>query len=391
MTCCSPVKDASIFVAEESQIKSNITEQRLRANCAETENGWLQIVFAVPDMHCAACINKIEKNLAALDFVEDVRANLSLKCVSVKWNPFEGTASLIADTLGSLGFEYSVEDQSRFVEDAEEMKGKQLLMCLAVAGFAFANIMLLSVSVWSGADAATRDLFHLISGIIAVPAVLFSGRPFFRSAIQALAAKRLNMDVPISLAVLLALGMSIYESLNSGEEAYFDAAVALLFFLLIGRYLDQLVRGKARQAAKHLSRLTARGATRICDNGKPVYVPLESIAEGMRLQILPGERFPVNVKLSSSSAEIDRSIVTGESNSVKLKKNDDIEAGALNLSNTVEVMALGTAENSFLAEMQKMMSAAEKGRGQYVRIADRAARIYAPAVHLLAAISFVFK
>ncbi|MFX4732748.1 hypothetical protein ABTB63_19040, partial [Acinetobacter baumannii] len=91
---------------------------------------------------------------------------------------------------------------------------------LAVAGFACMNVMLLSVSVWSGADGTTRDLFHWISAAIGVPAILFAGRPFFASALGALRHARTNMDVPISIGVILATGLSVYETMTHGAEAW---------------------------------------------------------------------------------------------------------------------------------------------------------------------------
>lgn len=377
------------LIKEAVSAEKTIAERELITVSFDMGNGIRRLVFNIPDMHCGGCIKKIETALNKLDHVVNARANLSLKQVAVSWNAKLGAATQLTKTLDQLGFEHSVRTNASDIKDDENRRGRELLYALAVAGFAAANIMLLSVSVWSGTNDTTTQFFHMISGLIAIPAVAFSGRPFFRSALNALFAKRLNMDVPISLAIILALGMSIYESFTNGAEAYFDAAVTLLFFLLIGRYLDHLMREKARNAVKQLSKLMSRGSILIHKDGSEDYIELEDIKPGMKLRINTGERMPVDCKLYSGETDIDRSMVNGESMSAYVKKGDLLEAGVLNLTSPIEVVAKSTSETSFLAEIQKMIEVAENGRGQYVRVADRMAQIYAPTVHILAFMTFV--
>lgn len=353
------------------------------------DDGLWQTEFVVPGMHCAGCMGKLERGLGSLEHVASARANLSTRSVTVIWDKKAGPAASLSEKITGLGFDHFVREDNDADNNPGTQTGKLLLRSLAVAGFAAANVMLLSVSVWSGADAETAQLFHLISGLIAIPAVAYAGRPFFNSAIKALSARRLNMDVPISLAVLLALAMSLFESVRGGEEAYFDAAVTLLFFLLIGRYLDHLMREKARDAVTRLSRLTAKGAMRLGPGGRTHYVALQDIEPGMTLRIQPGERLPVNGKITTGTTEVDRSLVTGESDPIARGPGDQLEAGILNIAGSIDIEATSSAQNSFLAEMAEMMKTAENGRGRYVGIADRMARIYAPAVHLLALVTFI--
>ena len=146
---------------------------------------------------------------------------------------------------------------------------------MAVAGFSAGNVMLLSVSIWAGHSQgmgpATRDLLHWFSALIALPAIAYAGRPFFRSAWRALKSRRTNMDVPISIGVTLATGMSLAETIRGAEHAYFDSAITLLFFLLIGRYLDyagarpRALRRRAPAGPERLGRHRARrdGSSRI--------------------------------------------------------------------------------------------------------------------------------
>lgn len=390
MSCCGTtgLADDLARTGVQSSVDHKQQSELLQASHA-IGDGLIQTDFIVPSMHCIGCISSIEKGIGKLDYVERVRANLSLKRVSVVWHEDDGDLQAIDQNLTDLGFDHSPYDLEADVANSQKKIGRRLLLALGVAGFGASNIMLLSVSIWSGADAETTTLFHLLSGLVAVPVIAFSGRPFFASALSALKVKRLNMDVPISLAVLLALVMSIYESLVGGPDAYFDAAVTLLFFLLIGRYLDHLMREKARDAVLQLNRIAAKGAMQVLDDGSVQYLAIDEVEPGQVLRVVAGERIPVDGEIIRGSSDLDCSLVTGESLPVQAVKAMSVDAGTLNLTGSIDIRALADAKHSFLAEVGRMMEAAEKGRGKFTRIADRMARIYAPAVHLLAALAFV--
>ena len=348
-------------------------------------DGIRQTDLAVPAIHCGVCVRTIEKALGGLMGVESARANLSAKRVTVRWQSNGGPPPFV-ETLKRAGFEAHLFDVE---SDKDDGALSELIRALAVAGFASSNIMLLSVSIWSGAEAETRDLFHWLSMIIALPALAYSGRIFFRSGWRALRHGRTNMDVPISLGVLLAFGMSVYETVHHGPHAYFDAAISLLFFLLIGRTLDHMMRERARQAVRSLVRLAARGAFVMQADGTQVYLPVEEIEPGMCVALGAGERVPVDATVSKGESELDVSLVSGESVPLHATAGSSVLAGTLNLTGPLTLIATAKAGNSFLAEMIRMMEAAEQGRSGYRRIADRAAALYAPVVHVAAFLAFL--
>lgn len=346
--------------------------------------GLRQSDLSVPTIHCGGCIRTIEKGLGALAGVVWVRVNLSTRRVTIKWREDGAPPPLIA-ALARLGYEAHLFEVDAAVKDTAL---SELVRAMAVAGFAASNIMLLSVSVWSGADTATRDLFHGLSALIAVPALAYSGRIFFRSAWRVLRHGRTNMDVPISIGVLLAFGMSLYETATHGQHAYFDAAISLLFFLLIGRTLDHMMRERARLAVKGLAGLAARGALVLQGDGSQLYLPVGEIAPGMTIMLVAGERVPVDARVIKGLSEIDVSLVSGESVPQPAAPGAVLRAGTLNLTGPLTIVATAVAGDSFLAEMLRMMDAAEQGRSVYRRIADRAAALYSPVVHLTAALTF---
>ncbi|MBN9447047.1 MAG: heavy metal translocating P-type ATPase, partial [Bosea sp.] len=281
MSCCAPGADSPT-------VDHRLTADEIMLASREVGGGARQTDLSVPGIHCGGCIATIEKALSALPGVERARVNLSTKRVAIRWRGEVPPA--LAETLAAVGYDAHLAD---FAESGTDAALSELIRSLAVAGFAASNIMLLSVSVWSGAEPATRDLFHWISALIALPALAYSGRVFFRSAWGALRKGRTNMDVPISIGVSLAFALSLYETVHGGPHAYFDAAISLLFFLLIGRTLDHVMRERARTAVKGLARLAARGALIIGADGSGTYLPVAEIEPGMTILLAAGERLPV--------------------------------------------------------------------------------------------------
>lgn len=340
--------------------------------------------FSLPTIHCAACIAKIEHGLEKVRGVHSARVNLSMKRLAVEGG---ADADEIMQAVTGLGYEIYPLDPAA-LEQAKDKVGSDLLMRLAVAGFAMMNVMLLSVAVWSGAEGATRDLFHLISACIAVPVVAYSGQPFFKNAMRALRVGQLNMDVPISLAIILATAMSVFESLQGGAHAYFDAALSLTFFLLIGRYLDHRSRSAARSAAKELAALEVHTSQRMTGD-RIETVRTDALAIGDRILIPAGTRVPVDGTLASDEATMDRSFLTGESHAVTATLGAPLQAGEINLGAPIEMIASAIGEDTTLRRVAALVETAETGRNAYTALADRAAKIYAPAVHLLALFAFL--
>lgn len=349
------------------------------------------VTLVVPAMHCGGCLRTVERALRTLPGVDAARVNLSARRVAVAFQPQRiGIPALIA-ALGAAGFEASELRAAR--TGAETDRDNDVLKRLAVAGFAAANVMLLSVSVWAGyagdMSESVRALFHWVSALIALPAVGYSGQPFFRSAAGALRARRLNMDVPISLGVLLATGMSIFQTIRGTDQVYFDAAITLLFFLLVGRFLDQRMRTRAVGVAQNLLGLRAPMATVVLSDGTATVLAATELKPGMRVLVAAGERLPADGRVVSGASAIEESLITGETRPRDVASGAEVYAATLNLSGPIEIEVVSADDSTLVAEIARLMAAAEQGRGLYVRLADRAARVYAPAVHLLSLSTFL--
>ncbi|WP_309664651.1 heavy metal translocating P-type ATPase [Tabrizicola sp.] len=345
-----------------------------------------RIMLSLPLAHCATCISAVESALSTIPGVRSARVNLTRKRVSVDASP-DVTAAQLIGVLAAEGQEAHELDPGLLSTTETDRQGRDLLMRLGVAFFSMMNVMLLSVAVWSGAEAATRDMFHWISAAIALPTVIFVGQPFFKSAWASLRAGRLGMDVPISLALILASTISLYETSMSGEQAYFDAAVMLAFFLLLGRYLDHRTRAVARSAAEELAALEVPRATVLAGGVEDVRA-ISAVLAGDLVLVRPGGRMPVDGVVVEGASEVDRSLLTGESLPVFAGEGTVVSAGEVNLTGPLTLRVTAAGKDSSLHRMADLVAVAEGAKTRYTSLADRAAKLYSPLVHILSFSAF---
>jgi len=352
--------------------------------------GTLGMDLAIEGIACGACIGRIEGAVKRLPGVTEARLNFTNRRLHVDWTDGALTPAQILQTLEEAGYHgYPFAPLRAEAEAAAE--ARRLTRCLAVAGFAAMNIMLLSVSVWAGNASditpETRDFFHWASALIALPAAAYAGRPFFASAWQALRTGALNMDVPISLGVILALGLSVAETANHAKDAYYDSAIMLLFFLLVGRALDHAMRRKTRAVAGNLAALKADTAHRFAGD-ELVSVPIAALRTGDRVLVKPGERVPADGSVLGGVSEIDESLITGETARRKVAAGATVYAGSLNYSGALTLRVTAADRATVLDEIERLLERAAGAKSRAMRLADRAARFYAPMVHLTAAATF---
>ena len=349
-----------------------------------------RMTLAVENIGCAGCMRKIESTVSKLPGVVEARLNFTQRRLAVAWHESKIEAAQIVAALDGIGYPAHPFAPEQ-VEADDSHRARWLLRCLAVAGFAAMNVMLLSISVWSGSVSdmtqETRDLFHWLSALIALPAVAYAGQPFFQSALRALRARQVNMDVPISLGVVLALALSVYETATHAVHTYFDSALMLLFFLLCGRYLEQAMRRKTRQFAGNLASYKAEFAHRLDARGEVVRVPAAALQAEDRILVRPGELVPADGVVQTGTSELDESLVTGETLRRRVSSGALVYAGSTNFSGalTVKVTAAGTG--TLVEEVERLLQKAIDAKSRTVRLADRAARFYAPVVHTTAALT----
>ena len=373
------------------KIKPEIAEEIDVSEFAfDQKDGSFSVSLMVQGLHCAACVWLIESILKKQKNVISARINLFKKTLFLRWSGDLKSGNDLVHLIHEIGYKLLPFDEE-ILNASEKKYNNSILQSLAVAGFGVGNVMLFSFILWfydaQNIGVETRNLLHFFSSLIALPVIIFSSRPFFSSAFKSIKAGYPNMDLAISIAIFLACVVSLLETFRSAENVYFDSAIMLIFFLLIGRYLDLKARKKAFAIASEFTLLSASFG-RVSDGGKIKVLPIKQLQEGMILLVAAGEKIAADGVVIEGESEIDTALITGETLPKKIGQNQEVFAGTINLISPLKIQITKSSQNSLLAEIIRLSEGIESKKNHYVRIADRLAKIYTPAVHFLAFLTF---
>ncbi|MDX2083331.1 MAG: heavy metal translocating P-type ATPase metal-binding domain-containing protein [Rickettsiales bacterium] len=379
------------FIAGEN--KPEITENTdITEFVFNEKDGSNSISLMIQGMSCAACVWLIENILKRQENVVDARINLARKTLFLKWRGVAKNGNELVNLIEQIGYKLLPFDEE-ILNSAEKKYNDSILRALAVAGFGVGNIMLFSFCLWfydaSEMGVVTRNLLHLFSSLIALPIIIFSSRIFFSSAYKSLKQGYPNMDLAISIAIFLACLVSLLETFRGASHIYFDSALMLIFFLLIGRYLDLKARKKAFNIATEFS-LLAASFGRIEEDKKIKILPSKKLRQDMILLVAAGEKISADGIIISGASEIDTALITGENLPKKFGVGAEVFSGMINLTAPLKIKITKSPQNSLLSQIMRLSQEAENKKNHYIRIADYLAKFYTPAVHLIALATFLF-
>jgi len=352
--------------------------------------GLLATDLYLEGVHCAACVWLVEKVPVRMAGVAEARLDMRQSMARVVWDPAAVQLSTIARFLDALGY---APHPFRGVQ-AREMRRREdrrLLIKIAVAGAAAGNVMMLAAALyggmWHGIADEFETLFRWVSLVLAL-AAMWSASVFFRGAMGSLRARALHMDVPITIGIVAGFGWGVWATLSGQGEIYFDSVTALIFLLLVGRYVQQRRQRSAADAAELLYSLSPSSA-RLIDAGTVRTVPLEALVPGMRVEVPAGDSIPVDGLVVAGRSDIDASLLTGESRPEHVGEGDGVHAGTLNLSSRIEVQVLAAGENTRVGRLSRLVEESALRRAPVIRLADRISGVFVAVVLALALLTLL--
>ena len=363
---------------------------------AEPECPLVEIEAYVDGIRCASCVWLVERVLARTPGVSAARVSYATHRARIRWDPSRVGLEVVLGRISAAGYRPRPwADDAR--ESARRAEAKDLLVRFGTAAFLASQLMIYQAALYAGyfqgIDAATRRLMEWISLGLTLPVYLYSGWPFLAATARGLRRGALGMDALVAIGAGAALVYSVWQMLRGGE-VYFDTATMIPTLVLLGRWVEAAARGRASEAVSRLARLTPREARRLVrgPGGREERrtVPVSELAVGDRVEIVPGERVPLDGRVVEGASEVDESLVTGESRPVAKGPGAEVIGGTVNLHGALAVEVTRVGKDTVLAGIVRAVEEAQESRPRIQAVADRVVGWFVPAMLALAAATFAW-
>lgn len=347
------------------------------------------IELIIEGIKCGSCLWLIESSLQKQQGVLQASVSATTQTLCLIWVGDQSQIQEYIKLLNDLGYKALPLLDSEVIKSQLKLE-KSYLQMIALTGVIWIQNMMISMGMWGDFTGEigvnSRIFMNLCAAITTIPVIIYSSKPFFISGWNAIKNRRSHMDLPISIAIIITLLISIYGTVIGSTNVFYEAVSGLVFALLSGRYLELKVRNKANANARNLLLQKPLFAT-VMREGQLKLVSVNTIKVGEIIYIASGERVALDGEIIYGISEIDNSIITGESLPNQVKMGDKIFAGAINLGNPIQLRVDSDNENTLLTEIKKLIEKSSDQKSKYQTLASKIASLYTPIVLSISALT----
>jgi Cu2+-exporting ATPase len=384
--------DADLNLTPEQSSWSHFDDVDLLGRYVSQNGDTAETSVDIGGMYCSACVWLLDNALQQQTAIASIDVNPAVRRAVIRWNIAELKFSELLQAISRIGFKPSPVGigQGADVKTGEYRLALKRLIVAAAAGM---QVMMFAVALYAGdyfgIDENIERFLRVISLLVTLPIVLYAARPFFIGAWRGLRARSPGMDLPVSIAIIVAFVASTFATLTNNGEVYFDSVAMFVLFLSTTRFLEMRARHRSTDHATALAQLLPDTAIRIVD-GTAAKVALDRLRINDTISILPGDVIPVDGEVLSGALEVDESMLSGESLPVRRQQSDTVFAGAIVRSGNATVRVTQTGASTSLAEIGRMLERARADRPPIAMLADRIAAKFVLAVLTIAACAGLF-
>lgn len=366
------------------------SEAVLQQVLKQKAEGFYEVSLLIDGMHCSACTWLIERALLQLGGVSDIQINpITYRALFT----IEQEKTSLQDVLHCLqraGYQPRPLHRDS-LEEARKSENRDLLKRLVVAGFGMMQVMtyafVLYMENFGELPGGTKELFRWLGFLVSTPVVFYSAVPFFSSAFHSLKMRMLNMDVPIAIAIAAVYGSSVFQAVMNQGEVYFESVTMLVFFLLIGRYVEMRARHYSIDNADALVQLTPSFAQKVLANGEVETIAVEQLQPGDKVRVMEGAHIPADGILLSAKTRLDEALLSGEATARTRLKDEAVVAGSLVLDGPIEIKVSKVGGETFLASLVNLSTKAQTQRPKLTRRGERATNHFVLRVLVITSIT----
>ncbi|HMV60434.1 MAG TPA: heavy metal translocating P-type ATPase [Agitococcus sp.] len=345
--------------------------------------------LSVEGVSCAACAWLIEKRLTQEQSVKQVSLNLSNHRLRLLWDDKKTPLSHLLVDLEKLGYKarpFRTDTHASLLKK----ESRQLLMRLGVAGLGSMQAMMYAGSLYVAEDMTLdhRDFLRWVSLLITTPLFFYSAYPFYRSAWFSLKARTLNMDVPVTIALILTFAASIYNTVIGAPDVYYDSVTMFIFFLLAGRYVETQARRRASETANDLIPVIPRLSHRLLANGQTEDVPVTDLQIGEHILVKAGETIPCDGQIIQGQSSVSEALLTGEALPISKQQGDTVVSGSQNHQHPLTIEVSQIAQASTLATIHQLINRALAEKPELAEQADKFAHWFILSILLLSLVVY---
>ncbi|GLX80261.1 copper-translocating P-type ATPase [Thalassotalea insulae] len=350
-----------------------------------------ETILTIEGISCAACAWLIEMQLEHLAGLQSISVNATTQRASVRWLDKQIKLSEIVLAIEKVGY-HALPFKASEVEQSNQKRSKTFIKRLGISGILMMQVMMIAIGLYFGAfsDMSSHNLVYLrwVSLFLTLPIISYGALPFYQGAYNALKAKRLSMDVPVSIAIILAFGASAWATINQTGEVYFESVSMFTFLLLIGKFLEFRARNRAAEVSANLLKLMPLTATRLHQGQEELIVarklqPLDLVI------VKPGETIPADGTITAGSSQINEAMLSGEQTPVNKSLGDQVFAGTINSDGNLTIEVKHAGQQSFLSQLIRLSEASQAHKPKLAQLSDKIAQ-YFVALILLTAIGTAF-
>jgi Cu2+-exporting ATPase len=388
---------------DDSEINYSLFSDKIKESGGSSE-----VDIILTGVRCATCIWLIEHFLSKLDGIVSARVNYATHRARIKWDPERINLRDILDSLRSIGYSPRPYTPSHLNETLNTEK-KDLLIRFGTAAFFSMQLMLYTAALYAGyfqgIEERYRTIFQFITWALATPVMFYSGFPFIKNSLNSLKTHTLNMDVLVFLGSFSAYSYSIL-MIFTGGEVYFDTSAMIITLILLGRFLEVGAKGRAGEAITSLMALQPKEArvirkSSLCVQRADSEVrgqtsedkrmePVSMLKARDIIEVIPGEKIPLDGVVIEGSSEVNESMLTGESRPVLKKEGAEVYSGTISLNGRLVIRITRTGKDTVLAQIIKAVEDAQARKAPIQALADRVVGFFVPGVIVIAASSFLY-